>query len=57
MTNKVKKRKQTKVQAIKEWVKTKRIPYNDWQHLQSIISKDYTKGIFKETGQNDKMRM
>ena len=26
------------------------VPYEDWQHIQSITTKDYTKGIFKETG-------
>ena len=46
-TNKVRSKKQTKEQAIKAWIKTKAIPYEDYKHLQSITAKDYTKGVVK----------
>jgi len=39
MTNKVKKRKQKRP----HWTEYKKIPYEDWKHLKSIIGKDYTK--------------
>jgi len=34
----------------KEWIQSQLIPYDDYKHLNSINAKDYTKGIFKETG-------
>ena len=45
-----KKRPRYKPAKRVHWTEYKKIPYEDWKHLQSITSKDYTKGIFKETG-------
>ena len=47
-------KQKTKKKAKKQphWTEYKKIPYEDWQHIQSITTsiKDYTAGIFKETG-------
>ena len=43
-------KQKTKKKAKKQphWTEYKKIPYEDYQHMTSITTKDYTKGIFKQ---------